>query len=47
VLGKMIYSLDDRTVMGEHPHGLYDEPSSRKLIHEVITTPEELLKRLI
>lgn len=46
-LGKMIYALDDKTMMGEHPHGLYEEPSSRKLIHEVVATPEELLRRLV
>lgn len=46
-LGKMIYALDERTMMGEHPHGLYDEPAPRKLIHEVVTTPEELLRRLV
>ncbi|MBI5742333.1 MAG: hypothetical protein HZA25_00650 [Candidatus Niyogibacteria bacterium] len=46
-LGKMIYALDEKTLMGDHPHGLYEEPSSRKLIHEVVTTPEELLRRLV
>ncbi len=47
VLGKMIYSLEDKTLMGHYPHDLYEEPSARKLIHEVILTPEELLSRLI
>jgi len=38
--------LHDQTLMGHYPHDLYEEPSSRKLIHEVVPTPEELLKRL-
>lgn len=46
-LGKTIYSLDDKTLMGNYPHDLYEEPSPRKLIHEVVPTPEELLKRLL
>lgn len=46
-LGKTIYALDDRTLMGSYPHDLYEEPSPRKLVHEVIPTPEELLKRLL
>ena len=45
-LGKTIYALHDQTLMGHYPHDLYEEPSSRKLIHEVVPTPEELLKRL-
>ena len=47
VLGKMIYSLDERTLMGHYPHDLYEEPSARKLIHEVVSTPENLLLRLL
>lgn len=46
-LGKTIYALHDKTLMGHYPHDLYEEPSPRKLIHEVVTTPEDLLKRLI
>ena len=46
-LGKTIYALDDRVLMGNHPHDLYEEPSPRKLIHEIISTPGELLKRLL
>lgn len=46
VLGKTIYALEDRTLMGNYPHDLYEEPSSRKFIHDVVSTPEELLKRL-
>ena len=46
-LGKTIYALDHKTMMGHYPRDLYEEPSSRKLIHEVVATPEELLKRLI
>lgn len=45
-LGKTIYALDDRTRMGHYPHDLYEEPSPRKLIHEVVPTPEDLLNRL-
>ncbi|MBI2056440.1 MAG: hypothetical protein HYT37_03585 [Candidatus Sungbacteria bacterium] len=46
-LGKTIYALHDKTLMGHFPHDLYEEPSPRKLIHEIVMTPEELLKRLI
>ena len=46
VLGKMIYALDEKTLMGHYPHDLYAEPSVQKLIHEVISTPEDLLARL-
>lgn len=46
VLGKTIYALEDKTLMGSYPHDLYEEPSSRKFIHDVVSTPEELLKRL-
>ncbi|MFH1759111.1 MAG: hypothetical protein ABH822_00940 [Patescibacteria group bacterium] len=45
--GKMCYALEEKTLMGGYPHDLYEEPSSRKLIHEVVSTPEELLKRLM
>ena len=47
VLGKMIYALDGKTIMGQYPNDLYEEPSARKLIHEVISTPEDLFDRLI
>jgi len=46
-LGKTIYALSAKTMMGKYPHSLYEEPSSRKLIHEVVETPHELLKRLV
>ena len=46
VLGKTIYALEDKTLMGSYPHGLYEEPSSRKFIHDIVSDPEELLKRL-
>ena len=39
-------SLEDKTLMGSYPHDLYEEPSSRKFIHDVVSDPEELLKRL-
>lgn len=45
-LGKTIYALHENTFMGSYPHDLYEEPSSRKLVHEIVSTPEELLKRL-
>lgn len=44
--GKICYALHGKTLMGSYPHDLYEEPSSQKLIHEVVETPEELLKRL-
>lgn len=47
VLGKTIYALEDKTLMGNYPNELYEEPSSRKLVHEIISNPEDLLKRLI
>lgn len=46
VLGKVVYALDDKTLMGHFPHDLYNEPCVQKLIHEVVSTPEELLDRL-
>lgn len=46
-LGKTVYALHDKTLMGGYPNDLYEEPSSRKLIHEIVATPEELLSRLI
>ncbi|MEK7520459.1 MAG: hypothetical protein AAB560_00020 [Patescibacteria group bacterium] len=46
-LGKTIYALHDKTMMGHYPDELYEEPSSRKLVHEIVSTPEELLKRLV
>lgn len=46
-LGKTIYALHDKTLMGHFPHDLYEEPSSRKLVHEVVSTPEELFMRLV
>ena len=47
VLGKTIYSLSEKVLMGHYPHNLYEEPSPKKLIHDVVSTPEELLARLI
>lgn len=47
VLGKMIYSLEDQTLMGHYPHDLYEEPSVKKLIHETVPTTADLLSRLI
>ena len=45
--GKICYALDGRTLMGHYPHDLYEEPSGQKLIHEVVSSPEELFKRLV
>ena len=45
-LGKTIYALNDKTLMGSYPNGLYEEPSSRKLIHEIVDSPVQLLRRL-
>lgn len=46
-LGKTIYALDKRTLMGTYPHDLYEEPAPHKLIHEIVGTPEDLLQRLL
>lgn len=46
-LGKTIYALENHTLMGSYPHDLYEEPSPSKLIHGVVSTPAELLARLI
>ncbi len=45
--GKLVYALEEMTLMGDYPDGLYEEPSSRKFIHEIVSTPEELLMRLL
>lgn len=45
-LGKTIYALNDKILMGNYPHNLYEEPAPSKLVHEVVRTPEELLARL-
>ena len=45
--GKICYALDHRTLMGQYPRDLYEEPCVHKLIHEVIVNPEELFKRLL
>lgn len=45
-LGKTIYALDERILMGHYPHDLYEEPSPKKLIHDTVKTPEDLLSRL-
>jgi len=44
--GKMCYALHPKTLMGSYPGDLYEELSSRMFIHEIVSTPEELLKRL-
>ena len=46
-LGKTIYALHDITKMGSYPNDLYEEPSARRLIHEIVSTPAELLRRLV
>ena len=45
--GKLIYSLEEKTMMGNFPEDLYEEPSSKKLIHEVVGSPKDLLLRLL
>jgi hypothetical protein len=45
--GKLVYALEEKTMMGNYPEDLYEEPSSRKFIHDVVSTPEELLLRLL
>ena len=47
ILGKIIYALEDKTLMGHYPEDLYEEPSVKKLVHEIVSTPEDLLSRLI
>jgi len=47
LVGKICYALNDEFKMGHYPHDLYEEPAPRKLIHEIVPTPEELLRRLI
>ncbi len=47
-LGKICYALDDRMLIGDYAAGnLHEEPSARKLIHAVVPTPEELIKRFL
>jgi|SRR3989344_2597659 len=46
-LGKTIYALHKKTLMGHYPNGLYEEPSPGKLVHEIVESPEELLERLL
>jgi len=47
IMGKMCYALHPQTLMGTYPHDLYEEPSGNKLIHEVVQTPQDLLRRLV
>ena len=46
ISGKICYAHEDSFMMGRYPHDLYEEPSCRKLVHEVVGTPEELIRRL-
>lgn len=46
-LGKMIYALEEKCLTGQYPHALHEEPSCRGLIHQIVSTPEELLKYLL
>jgi hypothetical protein len=47
-LGKICYALDDRTLVGDYTAGqLHEEPSARKLIHAIVSSPEELIKRFM
>jgi len=45
--GKLVYALENMTLMGNYPDDLYEEPSSRKFVHDIVSTPEELLMRLL
>jgi hypothetical protein len=45
-LGKMIYALDERCLVGRYPNELHEEPCCRGLVHQIISNPEELLKYL-
>ena len=47
ITGKICYALEDKILMGKYPNDLYEEPSPRKLIHEIVKTPEALLERLL
>ncbi len=46
-LGKMIYALEDKCLVGRYPDDLHEEPCCRGLIHRVISDPEELVRYLI
>jgi len=46
-LGKIIYALEDKTMMGKYPNDLYEEPSARKLIHGIISDPYELYRKML
>ena len=46
-LGKTVYALDESVRMGTYPDDLYEEPSPRKLVHEIVSSPNELLERLL
>lgn len=45
-LGKIIFSLEPDYLMGEYPNKLYEEPSARLLIHDVLQTPKALFEKL-
>lgn len=45
-LGKMVYALEEKCLTGQYPDGLHEEPCCRGLIHQVIATPEELIRYL-
>jgi len=47
ITGKICYSHHPQMLMGTYPYDLYEEPAAQHLIHEVIRTPAELLKRLL
>lgn len=45
-LGKMVYSLENKYLVGKYPIELHEEPCCRGLVHQVVSTPEDLLKCL-
>lgn len=46
-LGKMIYALEEECFTGNYPDGLHEEPCCRGLIHQIVSTPEELMRYLV
>lgn len=46
VLGKKIYALEEKILMGRYPDDLYEEPFVSFLISAVTSTPEEFIERI-
>lgn len=45
-LGKMIYALEGKCLVGRYPNNLHEEPCCKGLIHQTVSDPEELIKYL-